>query len=274
MPSQPVQPAQSQPVQSPPLISMRGIVKRFGGVTALDGVDFSVQAGEVHSLVGDNGAGKSTLIKILCGVYEPDQGDILIEGQRVTIRNPRDARQHGIEVIYQDLALVDEFSAVDNLYLGKEPRLQLGSWRLPLLDRGQMMRGARDIFKRVNINIPNLRQQVFYLSGGQRQGVAIGRAINAEQQIRLLIMDEPTAALGVEETGKVLELIRNLKAQGVTILVISHNLDDVFAVSDRVTALKTGRWAATLSTHQSSKEEVVSYIVGAKRAERGGGVIA
>ena len=247
-----------------PLIAMRGIVKRFGGVTALDHVDFEIEQGEVHSLVGDNGAGKSTLIKILCGVYEADAGEIFIEGRRIHIRNPREARQHGIEVIYQDLALVDDFDVVSNLFLGKEHRVTVGGWRLPLIDTARMQRAAKEIFDRVRIKIPSLQQNAFYLSGGQRQGVAIGRALNSEYPIKLLIMDEPTAALGVEETAKVLELIRNLKANGITVLVISHNLEDVFAVTDRITALKTGRWTATVRAHETTREEVVSYIVGAK----------
>lgn len=247
-----------------PIISMRGIVKHFGGVTALDHVDLDILPGEVHALVGDNGAGKSTLIKILSGVYTPDAGEIRVDGQLVKFSSSRQTRRLGIEVIYQDLALVEDFDAVSNLFLGKERRIMLGSQTLPILNQSLMYRQALQIFERVRIKIPNVRQRIFYMSGGQRQGVAIGRALNSDNPIRLLIMDEPTAALGVEETSKVLDLIRHLKTQGVTILMISHNLEDVFAVSDRITALKTGRWTATVRTAETTKEEVVSYIVGAK----------
>lgn len=247
-----------------PIIQMVGITKQFGGVRALDHVDFEVLPGEVHALVGDNGAGKSTLIKILCGVYTPDAGQIFVNGQAVKFNNPRDSQRMGIQVIYQDLALVEDFDATTNLFLGKELFARIGKTRLPIINQQTMRQIAIEIFNRVRIKVPNVNQRVFYMSGGQRQGVAIGRAINSNNPIHLLIMDEPTAALGVEETGKVLDLIRALKSQGVTILIISHNLEDVFAVADRITALKTGRRTATVKVEETTKEEVVSYIVGAK----------
>ena len=251
---------------NPKVLEMKGICKHFGGVVALDHVDFDLEQDEVHSLVGDNGAGKSTLVKIICGVYEKDEGEIFLGGKAVQIINPRDARARGIEVIHQDLALVDEFDVVSNLFLAKEHRVKLGKYTLPILDVNRMRREAKEIFARVRINIPNFFERVFYLSGGQRQGVAISRAIHSEQGIRVLIMDEPTAALGVQETGKVLDLIHTLKEHGITILVISHNLEEVFAVSDRITVLRTGKKAITVRKSETDKENVVGYIVGAKSA--------
>ncbi len=247
-----------------PIISMQGITKHFGGVTALEDVDFDILPDEVHALVGDNGAGKSTLIKILCGVHMADAGKILVDGSPVHITGPRDARNYGIEVIYQDLALVDEFNVVANVYLGKELTSSIGEQNTSILDERRMREGTKSVLERVKMFIPDIRQRVYYLSGGQRQGVAIGRAVNATQKIRVLIMDEPTAALGVEEKEKVLNLIRTLIEQHVAIVVISHNLEDVFQVADRVTVLRNGRRVTTVPASQVSRQDVVGYIVGAE----------
>jgi len=245
------------------IVEMRDIVKRFGGITALSGGALAAREGEVHALLGDNGAGKSTLIKVLCGIHQPDSGEILIDGKPVAMNSTRDARIYGIETVHQDLALVDDFSAVDNLFLGREPRLTLGRFRLPIINQRKLREDAIALLNRGRIKIKGFGEAVFYLSGGQRQGVAISRAISDEGRLRVLVMDEPTAALGVEETGKVLDLIKRLRDQGVTIIVISHNLHDVFAVADRATVMYGGRRAVELVVSETTSEEVVSYIMGA-----------
>ena len=249
---------------------MQGITKHFGGVTALEKVDFDVLPNEVHALLGDNGAGKSTLIKILCGVHQADKGKILVDGSPVSITSPKEARKVGIEVIYQDLALVDEFNVIANVYLGKELTTSFGEHTTSILDERRMREGTKSVLEKVKMFIPDIRQRVYYLSGGQRQGVAIGRAVNSTQKIRVLIMDEPTAALGVEEKEKVLNLIRTLKEQKVAIVVISHNLEDVFQVADRVTVLRNGRKVVTVPASEVSRQDVVGYIVGVETGELSG----
>ncbi len=244
-----------------PLLSVRGLSKRFGGVQALSGVSLDLAAGEVLALAGDNGAGKSTLIKAISGVHRQDEGEIVYKGEPVELANPRHARELGIETIYQDLALADNLDVGANIFLGREPsRRALGL--LPRLDRTRMRDAARDVLRTLEIDIAErkLDQPVRNLSGGQRQAVAIGRAIFWKAE--LLIMDEPTAALGVPEQRKVMELIRRLRQQDVAVLFISHNLVDIFAVADRILVLRRGLAAGEREPRHSSHDEIVKLMVG------------
>lgn len=241
-----------------PLVEMRGITKHFGAVTALHSVDFMVQPAEVVGLVGDNGAGKSTLMKILTGVYRPDAGEIRFEGRRVHFHSPMDSRRVGIEMVYQDLGLAENLDTVANLFLGREITRTLGPLRL--LDEASMERHARDHLESLRVELPSLRTPVEHLSGGQRQAVAIARA--TAFSARLVIMDEPTASLAVAEAGKVLELIRLLRGRGVSVVLISHRLQDVLEVSDRIVVLNRGRVAGMLPGPRARMEEVVALIVG------------
>jgi len=243
-----------------PILEARDISIRFGGVEALKRVSLRLMPGEVLALAGDNGAGKSTLIKILSGVYRADGGDLHFEGRPLQLRDPQEARSQGIETIYQDLALADNLDVGSNIFLGREPvRRRFG---LQLIDRPQMARVAREVLERLDIVIPprKLAGPVKMLSGGQRQAIAIGRAIywNA----RVLIMDEPTAALGVPEQRKVMALIRALKAQGVAVILISHNLHDIFAVADRIIVLRRGEVAGERRVAETDGDEIVRLMVG------------
>lgn len=253
---------------STPILEVRGISIRFGGVEALKRVSLSLAPGEVLALAGDNGAGKSTLIKIISGVYRPSEGELLFDGKPLALRDPQDARAEGVETIYQDLALADNLDVGSNIFLGREPtRRQFG---VPVIDRDRMAEVAREVLERLDIAIPEhkLRGPVKMLSGGQRQAIAIGRAIywNA----RVLIMDEPTAALGVPEQRKVMELITTLKAQGVSVLLISHNLHDIFAVADRIAVLRRGEMAGERLVRDTTGDEIVHLMVGDTYANTGG----
>lgn len=244
-----------------PLIELRGISKYFGPVRALENVNLAIKREEVVGLVGDNGAGKSTLMKILTGAYQPTAGEILFEGKPVHFNSPHESRLAGIEMVYQDLALAGNLSVAGNIYLGREPVKR--SWGiLPFMDEKRIESGARDLLERLKINIPNVNARVENLSGGQRQSVAIARAtaFNA----RLVIMDEPTAALAVKEVAKVLETVRNLRAQGVTVILISHRMQDVMSVADRIIVLYEGSKVADLERSKTNLDEVVAYIVGSK----------
>ncbi len=244
-----------------PLLRCRGLGKRFGGVRALEGVGFELDRGEVLALAGDNGAGKSTLIKIISGVYRPDEGEILYDGVPLHFDNPRAARDAGIETIYQDLALADNLDVGANVFLGREPEARfLGL--LPRIDRKRMRAAAHQVLETLEIDIPpsKLTEPVRNLSGGQRQAVAIGRAIF--WKARLLIMDEPTAALGVPEQRKVRELVHRLRQQGVAIIFISHNLQDILAVADRILVLRRGRKVGELSRAEATGDEIVRLMVG------------
>ncbi|MGH9054779.1 MAG: ATP-binding cassette domain-containing protein [Acidimicrobiales bacterium] len=221
-----------------PLLTIGGVIKRFGAVEALSGVDLDVPAGQVTALVGDNGAGKSTLIKTISGIWEPDEGELIWDGHPVRIKGPREAAALGIATVYQDLALCDNLDIVQNMFLGREP-LQMG-----MLDENRMELTAKKTLADLSVTtVRSIRQLVGSLSGGQRQAVAVARAVM--QKARLVIMDEPTAALGVSQTKMVLELIGTLRSRGIAVLVISHNLTDVFAVADRIAVLFLGRMAAT-----------------------------
>ena len=240
-----------------PLVSMRGISKRYGGVQALNGVNLDIYAGEVHALVGDNAAGKSTLIKILSGAVVRDSGTIQFDGRDVDIHTPRDAKALGIETVYQDLALADNLDVAANIFLGRELTLK-GPLR-PFLDLRRMEEDARSLLTRFKINIPSIRQKVRSMSGGQRQSIAIARTVYFNA--RVVILDEPTAALGVEETRKVYELVREMRTQGLAVLMISHNLNHVFENSDRITVLKTGRYVGSRRVVETSRDEILRMIV-------------
>jgi ABC-type sugar transport system ATPase subunit len=244
-----------------PILSVRNVSKSFGGVHAVRDVSLDLQAGEVLALAGDNGAGKSTLIKMIAGVHQPDSGEITYQGRPITLKTPREVREMGIETIYQDLALADNLDVGINLFLGRElNRRVLGV--LPVVDRQRMQEEARRVLKELGITLHNLSQPVRNLSGGQRQAIAISRAIywNA----RVLIMDEPTAALGVPEQREVMALIRRLKQQGVGIILISHNLIDIFSVSDRIVVLERGRKAGERHAAETNDDEVVKLMMGAQ----------
>lgn len=240
-----------------PLVEMRGISKRYGGVQALQGANLDLYAGEVHALVGDNAAGKSTLIKILAGAVVRDEGTITFDGRRVEVGAPRDAKALGIETVYQDLALADNLDVAANVFLGRE-MTRAGALRF-ILDNHEMESRSRSLLSRLKINIPNIRQTVRSMSGGQRQSIAIARCVcfNA----RLVILDEPTAALGVEETRKVYALIREMRDQGLAVLIISHNLNHVFENCDRITVLKTGRYVGSVRVKEASQDIVLRMIV-------------
>ena len=237
-----------------PLIETRGLGKSFGGVQAVEDVSVSLMRGEVVALLGHNGAGKSTLIKMLAGVIPADRGEILVDGRRAEIRSPRDSQALGIETIHQSLALADNLDAVSNLFLGREKTGRLG-----FLDRDAMEQAAQEMLARMKLRIPSLHALVRSMSGGQRQAVAIARALHFDAKV--LIMDEPTAALGPEETHKVGLLIRELASQGIGIFLISHDIHDVFALSNRITVMKGGRVVGTHETSAVSKDEVLEMII-------------
>lgn len=237
-----------------PLVGMRHIKKYFGGVRAVDDVSLELSAGEALGILGHNGAGKSALMKVLSGAYPKDDGEILINGEAVTIRNPRDAHALGIETIYQSLALADNLNAVANLFLGREVRTPWGT-----LDDKTMERQAGQILARLNPNFRNIKVPVSNLSGGQRQSIAIARAIHFDA--RILIMDEPTASLGPEETAMVGELISKLKRDGIGIFIISHDLHDVLDLADRIMVMKNGRQVATCRTDEVTPEQVLAMII-------------
>jgi len=240
-----------------PFIAMHGITKRFGGVVALRGVDLEVGHGEVLGLVGDNAAGKSTLMKILSGAYQPDNGTIGIDGRDVTFAGPEAARALGIEMVYQDFALVPELSVTQNIFLGREiTRRRFG---ISTLDQRQMAKRARELFERIGIRIPPVTTPVRALSGGQQQAVAIARATGFD--CRLVIMDEPTANLGASAIDKVRETITRLKAQDIAVILISHRLEDIFAVGDRFVVMKHGRIVAERAVADTHADEIVSMIV-------------
>lgn len=239
------------------LLTVRGARKRYGSVVALDGVDLTIQAGRVLALVGDNGAGKSTLIKGIAGTSPLDAGQITVAGRAVSIRTPGDAAALGIETVYQDLALCDNLSVVANLYLGRELR-RPRPWRL--LARARMQARAAEVIRDLAVHLPDPDRPVATLSGGQRQAVAVSRAVLWGSKVVLL--DEPTAALGVEQTAMVYRLVRRLRDRGLGVVVISHNLSDVFALADEIAVLRLGRNAGTFRPGRDSVEDVVSAVTG------------
>lgn len=238
------------------VLAVRDISKRFDAVQALHGVSLDLVEGEVIALVGDNGAGKSTLIKIIAGVLNPDSGSITFDGQPVRITRPHDAQTLGIATVYQDLALCENLNVVANLFLGAEQH------RFYLLRHLAMERTARELLRSLDVRIPDIRVPVSMLSGGQRQSVAIARALLGRPKV--VILDEPTAALGVEQTAQVLALIRRLRERGLAVLLISHNLVDVREVSDRISVLRLGRNAGEYRTAEVDQETILAAITGAK----------
>jgi len=245
---------------SQPLLQLEGISKHFGPVQALDRVDFAVSAGEVVGLVGDNGAGKSTLVKTIAGINSPDGGKILFEGQEVTINKPQDATNLGIATVYQDLALCDNLDVVANLFLGSEERLGGPGIITRQLDEVDMENRAADLLSNLAVTIPSLRSEVGTLSGGQRQQVAVARSLLGEPKI--VMLDEPTAALGVPQTKQVLALIKRLRERDLGVVVISHNLADVFEVCDRIFVLRLGRPAGDFTSTEVTEEHIVAAITG------------
>jgi D-xylose transport system ATP-binding protein len=239
---------------SPPTLELRGVSKAFGAVQALNDVDFEVRDGEVMALVGDNGAGKSTLIKCIAGIQPADSGDILFDGSPVSIHSPKDAAQLGIEVVYQDLALCDNLDVVQNMYLGREAHDFLQR-----LNEPEMERRTKETMQSLSVTtLRSVRQQVATLSGGQRQSVAVARAVMWNS--RVVILDEPTAALGVAQTRQVLELVKRLGEQGLAVVIISHNLHDVFEVANRITVLRLGHNVGVYEREQTTQQEIVSAI--------------
>ena len=237
-----------------PLLEARRVSKAFGAVQALYDVDFEVRAGEVMALVGDNGAGKSTLIKSIAGIYALDEGELLFEGNPIAIHSPREAARLGIEIVYQDLALADNLDVVANMFLGRE-RLQSGF----VLNESSMERTSRETLDSLHVTtLRSVRQAVAGLSGGQRQAVAVAKAVMWNS--KLVILDEPTAALGVAQTRQVLDLVRRLAERGLGVVIVSHNLHDVFEVADRITVLRLGQRVAVFERAKTTQEEVVHAI--------------
>jgi simple sugar transport system ATP-binding protein len=241
-----------------PVLEARGVTKHYGHVLALDEADFTASPGEVVALIGDNGAGKSTLIKILVGAIRPDSGQVLVDGRPVNMTNPLDGRKYGIEAVYQDLALAPDLDAAANLYLGRElywvPFLRV-------LNKRAMRARSVSAFAELGINLPNISTPVGMLSGGQRQSVAVARAVAFAS--RIIFMDEPTAALGVVQRGRVLDVIRRVRDRGISVVLVSHNMPEVLAVSDRIEVLRMGRRVATYTASQTSVDELVGAMTGA-----------
>ncbi|WP_435796586.1 ATP-binding cassette domain-containing protein [Kitasatospora indigofera] len=238
-----------------PVLALRGVSKRFGAVQALTDVELEVRPGEVVALVGDNGAGKSTLVKTIAGVNQPDEGVIEWEGRAVSIHRPQDAQSLGVATVYQDLALCDNLDVVGNLFLGREMR------HFTILDEVGMEKRSRELLSTLSIRIPSVRIPIASLSGGQRQTVAIARALVGDPKV--VILDEPTAALGVEQTAQVLDLVERLRDRGLGVILISHNMADVMAVADRVAVLRLGRNNGFFDRRYTNKEEIISAITGA-----------
>ena len=243
-----------------PVLSLHGVSKHYGHVRALENVDFALARNEVHAIVGDNGAGKSTMIKVMSGAVMPDTGEIRLDGQAIRMRWPKDAALLGITTVFQHLALVDTRDVLSNLFLGREPA------RWGWVDRRRMRDEAASVLGELGIKIPSLTEPVANLSGGQRQAVAIGRALL--QGSRVIIMDEPTAALGVEETRKVLLVIERLRERGLAVIVVSHNLHHVFSMADHITVMRGGRRVATVRRGDTTGDAIVGLITGTELIER------
>ena len=249
-----------------PVLEARGLVKRFGQVVALNETDFDLFPDEITAVIGDNGAGKSTLIKVLSGAFQPDEGELLLDGERVRFRSPLDARRVGIETVYQELAVAPALDIAANIFLGRELRRRGPVGRLlRALDKRTMRREATRHLSELQIHIPSIGQAVENLSGGQRQGVAVARA--AAWGKRLVIMDEPTAALGVKETRQVLDLILRVRERGLPVILISHDMPHVFELADRIQIMRLGRRVAVVTPQTHSMPEAVAIMTGATRVE-------
>ena len=245
----------TETLNSAPVLELRGVTKRYGGITAVDAVSLTVPPRSVVALVGDNGAGKSTISKIIAGAVHPDEGEVLVGGEVRASIDPTEVRRSGIEVVYQDLALAPNLDVATNLFLGRE-RVRAFGW----LDRSGMRREARELLAQLDVYVPSLSTKVERLSGGQRQAIAIARATHWARS--LVVMDEPTAALGLRETRKVEELVLALRERGLSVLIVSHNLDQVFRLSDKILVMRRGNLVAHFDTAATTTEEVVSTITG------------
>jgi len=249
-----------------PVLEARGLVKRYGHVTAMDGCDFELLPGEILAVIGDNGAGKSTLIKALSGAIIPDEGTIVLDGEEVRFHGPLDARRQGIETVYQDLAVAPALTIAENLFLGREVRRSGAAGKvLRMLAKRQMLREARAQMDELKIGIRSMRQAVETLSGGQRQGVAVARSAAFARHV--VIMDEPTAALGVKESRMVLDLILRIRERGLPVILISHNMPHVFEVSDRIHIQRLGRRAALVETKSITMPDAVAIMTGARSGD-------
>ena len=253
--------------QQTPVLQARGLVKRYGQVTALDGADFDLYPGEILAIIGDNGAGKSTLIKALSGALIPDEGQIFLNGQEVKFNSPIDARKYGIETVYQNLAVAPALNIVENLFLGREIRRPgILGFVFRMLDKKKMLAQATEYMKDLKFRIQSMHQAVETLSGGQRQGVAVARAAAFARNV--IIMDEPTAALGVKESGMVLELIRKVRDRGLPVIIISHNMPHVFELADRIHIQRLGRRIAVINPQEYQMSDAVAIMTGAKTVEQ------
>jgi ABC-type sugar transport system ATPase subunit len=239
---------------STPALRLEGITKSYGHVQALSGVDFSAYAGEIVALVGDNGAGKSTLVKVMAGSHQPDTGQIFVNGEQVTFRHPKDALKVGIATVFQDLALVEALDVARNMFLGHEPS------RFGIVNRRHLIDESVKTFESLNIKLPPVSTNIGLLSGGQRQGIAVARSVL--QGGNVVLMDEPTAALGVRETARLLDIIKRLQDQGKAVVLVTHNMDMVLDISTRVHALRLGRTAGVVNTHETDHASLVSLITG------------
>lgn len=251
-------------MQKEPLLKMKGIGKKFGSVQALYDVDFELYDNEILGLVGDNGAGKTTLIKIVSGAYSPDEGKIFLRGKQVNILDPRSAKTLGIETVYQDLALADKLNIAENIFLGKEHLKSFLGTPIKILDKKRMEAETLPTLRKLRIDIESPRAKVETLSGGQRQATAIAKSIF--WKARIIIMDEPTAALGVAETMKVRQITLDLKKEGASVILISHNLEDLFSVADRVIILRGGRRVGDRLIKQTTRDEIVKLMITGERA--------
>jgi len=251
-------------MQEEPLLRMAGISKKFGSVQAVYNIEFELYTNEILGLVGDNGAGKTTLIKIISGAYTPDEGEIFLQGEQINITDPRHAKFLGIETLYQDLVLANKLNISENIFLGRELLKNFLGIPIKILDKRRMEAETLPILRRLKIDIESPRAKVETLSGGQRQATAIGKSIfwNA----RIIIMDEPTAALGVSETLKVREITLDLKKQGASVILISHNLEDIFSVADRVVVLRGGRRVGDRVIKETTRDEIVKLMITGERA--------
>ena len=249
------------------VLQVRGINKSFGAVQALKNVDFEVRQGEVTALIGDNGAGKSTLINVITGVLAPDSGEIIFEGEG-GVPSPHDARERGIETVYQDLAVAPQLDAVANIFLGRERRMTGLLGRLGFLDQQRMQRETGEQLEDLHVRIPDPTKPLSTFSGGQRQGVAVARAVMWASKV--VIMDEPTAALGVAQVGMVLDLVRQVRQTGIPVVFISHNMPQVFDVADRIVVLRLGEVVAELDPEKASTDDAVAAMTGSLRGEERG----
>ncbi|RIH88073.1 Galactose/methyl galactoside import ATP-binding protein MglA [Calidithermus terrae] len=265
-PGLPLDQARQPVTQAKVVLEARGLVKRYGHLTALDGADFELREGEILAVIGDNGAGKSTLIKALSGAIIPDEGQIILDGKPVHFRSPLDARRHGIETVYQDLAVAPAMTIAENLFLGREIlKPGLLARLLRVIDKKRMLEEATNSMKDLKIGIRSMSQAVETLSGGQRQGVAVARSAAFARHV--VIMDEPTAALGVKEGNMVLELIRRVRDRGLPVIIISHNMPHVFEIADRIHIQRLGRRAAVVNPRRISMAHTVAVMTGAMSPE-------